>query len=513
MRLARVLMSLFVVLLIGHVLAQVLSVQARSEAVQAVVQIWALDWEEDQLLGKGSGTIISSNGFVLTNAHVVTDPNGSVLELLPIFTTSASRPMDAAELAYFAVPIDVDQDLDLALLQILFDSNGEQLSGDHEFAHAPIGTVEGMQLGDSVFVVGYPGVSGDTVTFTSGVVSGFLGADLRGSGNAWVKTDARIAPGNSGGGAFDEDGTLVGVPTALIARSGPGEIQELFRPINFAYGMIERNVPLTLVHLGPRITELPSAGGQGTGRNVPETGSVTIRQGVHVEGSLNLFDAHYFPDRLAHSFALGFPRAGELKISLESSDFDPYIALLDPEGRVVEEVDDSPGMRFGVSEQLRVESPGKYTLIVTTAFPGESGAYTLEISANDSSGGVEVSRSEVPVGPGARQSASYTGYWSGYLLDTQGGRGAVVADLVQTGTSSVEGRWESTFSWGVTSGVLVGLIQSDGLFLELYPDDRTACPFSGLAELSGFTIAGAYTAFDCSVPIAGSVSLTKRIDR
>lgn len=513
MRLARVLIPIIVVSIVGHGLAQVMSVRARNEAIQAVVQIWALDWEEDQLLGTGSGTIISSNGFILTNAHVITGPDGNALELLPIFTTSASRPMDAVELTYFAVPIDVDVDLDLALLQVLFDSSGEQLPAEHSFSHAPIGTVEGMQLGDSVFVVGYPGVSGDTVTFTSGVVSGFLGADLRGSGNAWVKTDARIAPGNSGGGAFDETGTLVGVPTALIARSGPGEIQELFRPINYAYGIIERNVPLTLVQLGPRIAEPSTGTGQGTDNSLPGAGSVTIRQGVHVEGSLDLLDAHYFPDRLAHSFALKLSSAGELDVTLESSDFDPYIALLGPNGDIVEEVDDSPGRQFGISERLRVKGPGTYTLIVTTAFPGESGAYALGVSPGDGVGGVEVSRSQVPVGPATGKTATYTGYWSGYLLDTQGGRGAVVADLVQTGSSSVEGRWESTFSWGVTSGILVGLIQSDGLFLELYPDDRTACPFSGLAELSGFTIAGAYTAFDCSVPIAGSVSLTKRIDR
>lgn len=513
MRLIPMAMALVLIPLWGHVLAQSMSVHSRSDAVQAVVQIIAYDLEEDRIFGQGSGTMISSAGFILTNAHVVVDDEGVALELLPVFTTSSSRPMDEPGLAYWAVLVDFDPVLDLALLQALFDSKGQRLPADHEFSYAPIGTVQGMQLGDSVYIIGYPGVSGSTITYTSGVVSGFLGEDRFGGGDAWVKTDARFAPGNSGGGAFDENGTLVGVPTLVISRSGPGEIQELFRSIDYAYGMIERNVLLETVEVGPRAYHVTHLGRQGPATSLPEVGSVSIRQGVRVEGSLDLLDARYFPDRLAHSFALDVPGSGELEITVESSDIDPYVVLLSPDDRVLLDVDDSPGMVFGVSERVRVDRAGTYTLIVTTALPGESGIYTLGLSVSDGDGAIAVSRSEVPAVPGLGQSATYTGYWSGYLLDTQGGRGAVVADLVQTGSSSVEGRWEATFSWGVTSGILVGLIQSDGLFLELYPDDASACPFSGLAELSGYTIAGAYTAFDCSVPIAGSVSLTKRLDR
>lgn len=506
-------MALFLIPFWSHGLAQSMSVLSRRDAVQAVVQILAYDLEDERIFGQGSGTMISSGGFILTNAHVIVDDEGMALQLLPIFVTLSSRPMDKPELAYWAVLVDFDPILDLALLQAVLDSGGQQLPTNHEFSYAPIGTAEGLQLGDSVYIIGYPGVSGSTITFTSGVVSGFLGEDLYGGGDAWVKTDARFAPGNSGGGAFAQNGTLVGIPTLVVSRSGPGEIQELFRPIDYAYGMIERNVLLESLDVGPRVYDEVLLGRQGPTTVIPGAGNVSIRQGVRVEGSLDLLDARYFPDRLAHSFALGVPGPGGLEVTVESSDIDPYVVLLSPDGRVLLEVDDSPGMLFGISEQVWFDRSGTYTLIVTTALPGESGIYTLGLSMGDGDGSIAVSHSEVPAGPGLGKSANYSGYWSGYLLDTAGGRGAIVADLVQTGSFSVEGRWEATFSWGVTSGILVGLIQSDGLLLELHPNDQSACPFSGLAELSGYTIAGAYTAFNCSVPIAGSVSLTKRLNR
>lgn len=79
-----------------------------------------------------------------------------------------------------------------------------------------------------------PAWGGDTVTFTKGSVSGFLSAE------GWIKTDAEINAGNSGGAAINRDGQLVGIPSAAAAETTqvPGKIG-LVRPVNLAKPLIE----------------------------------------------------------------------------------------------------------------------------------------------------------------------------------------------------------------------------------------------------------------------------------
>lgn len=511
MRIRNLLVGL-ALLSISHVgLAQSMTVQARAAALQSVVQLVPYNLDSSKFYGwSGSGTIISSAGFVLTNAHVVMDEFGKPVQSILAFTTDPKRPQDEPTFSYVAIVADVSLDLDLAILRIVRDSNFGPLPNDYQFPHAPVGSAAALQLGDPIFVIGFPAVSGNTVTYTGGVVSGFLGADLRGSGSDWVKTDARIAPGNSGGGAFEASGALVGVPTLILTGEQPGVNQELLRPINYAYEMIERNVPLATVQVGPRA---PSEGAMtGTGRATQGggPGQATIQSGVSVNGSLDLTDGHYFEDRLAHAFSIHLPSRGDLQLVLESEDFDSYVVVISPSGQVVLETDDSSLSGMNVEERFHADGPGTYTLVVTTALPHESGSYRLQIAWENAGGHIEASRVDVPVGPAGRVAPSYSGRWSGYILDTAGGRGAVTATLGQTGGFSVEGSWVATFDWGTTQGSLVGLVQAEGLFLELHPDDNLACPFRGLAELHGYTISGAYTAFNCSAPIAGSVSLTLR---
>ncbi|MBW6456888.1 MAG: serine protease, partial [Trueperaceae bacterium] len=385
-------------------------------------------------------------------------------------------------------------------LQIITDAQGNPLPADHRFTFAPIGTIENLLLGDSVFIIGFPGVSGNTITFTGGVVSGFLGPDTVGSGNAWVKTDARMAPGNSGGGAFDAAGTLIGVPTMLLRDSLAGLQQELFRPINYAYAMISQHVPAPALQVGTRPPQQPPA----TPSEVAKGAADVIR------GSLGLADPPYFAERRAHAFHVSIQQPGLVSISLKSADFDAYLVLLAPSGSVLLEVDDSLGVGPNVAEDVRIDVPGTYMIIVTTTLPHEAGAYALTVTSPDGAGPLSVTATNLPRENVGGYAPTYAGRWSGRIIDTAGGRGAVVAELTQTGAAIVEGTWEATFTWGTTSGTIMGLIQSEGLFVELYPHDRTACPFNGLAELDGYTIAGAYTAFDCTIPIAGSISLTQR---
>jgi hypothetical protein len=69
-------------------------------------------------------------------------------------------------------------------------------------------------------IFGFPGIGGETVTFTSGNVSGFSSESKLRYPRAWIKTDATISGGNSGGTALNDDGYLVGIPTQAAAGSG-----------------------------------------------------------------------------------------------------------------------------------------------------------------------------------------------------------------------------------------------------------------------------------------------------
>ncbi len=82
-----------------------------------------------------------------------------------------------------------------------------------------MGDSDALELGDTLSIFGYPGIGGETVTFTAGSVAGFTAQQGLRDRRAWIKTDATIAGGNSGGTAVNEDGELVGVPTQAAAGS------------------------------------------------------------------------------------------------------------------------------------------------------------------------------------------------------------------------------------------------------------------------------------------------------
>ena len=69
-----------------------------------------------------------------------------------------------------------------------------------------LGDSDSLNLGDRISIFGYPGIGGETVTYTSGNVSGFGGEPGVRESRAWIKTDATIAGGNSGGTAGDAAG-------------------------------------------------------------------------------------------------------------------------------------------------------------------------------------------------------------------------------------------------------------------------------------------------------------------
>lgn len=143
--------------------------------------------------GVGSGFIISGNGYIITNNHVVRG-----LERVDIITPEGEK--------YIGLVVSTDPMKDLALLKI-----------DRETKPLRLGDSDRIRIGEIVLAIGSPlGLPGPNVTM--GVVSA-TGRNIEGEGvilEDLIQTDAAINPGNSGGPLINLDGEVIGVTTAMI---------------------------------------------------------------------------------------------------------------------------------------------------------------------------------------------------------------------------------------------------------------------------------------------------------
>lgn len=184
-----------------------------NELAASVVQILAI--RDGQPVCTGSGTVIDPDGTILTNFHVIEQIPACAHDTLGIAVTQDSSAPPV--LLYEADILAVDADLDLAVIRAARAIDGSPLP---IFTPITVGDSDGIALGDRLRVIGYPGIGGDTVTITEGLVSGFV-TTPEGGDRSWIKTDATIAGGNSGGLATNEAGEIVGVPTIVGTGDGP----------------------------------------------------------------------------------------------------------------------------------------------------------------------------------------------------------------------------------------------------------------------------------------------------
>ena len=167
----------------------------------------------------GSGVVVSEDGYILTNNHVVAEAD----EILVTLSRKEKSEAKQAKL------IGRDPKTDLALVKIEVD---ERLRA------ARLGDSDRLRVGDWVVAIGNPFGLGNTVT--AGIVSAkgrTLGA---GPYDDFIQTDASINPGNSGGPLFNLDGEVVGINTAIFTRTG-GSIGIGFAiPINMAKSVMRQ---------------------------------------------------------------------------------------------------------------------------------------------------------------------------------------------------------------------------------------------------------------------------------
>ena len=162
--------------------------------------------------GLGSGFIMSSDGYIITNNHVVRKA-----EEIEVILEGGKK--------YTAKIVGTDPVTDLALLKI--DPEGS-------LPAVEIGDSSTLEIGDWVFAIGNPFGLGHTVT--AGIVSAKGRALGIGRYDNFIQTDAAINPGNSGGPLFDYEGRVVGVNTAVMAR---GQGLGFAIPVNMAKFVIE----------------------------------------------------------------------------------------------------------------------------------------------------------------------------------------------------------------------------------------------------------------------------------
>lgn len=217
----------------------------------ATVQIYAQFEERGDLRTNwtGSGTIISADGLILTNAHVAAplSPGLAALYNEPEFIFGEEPDalvvgiVESADLppveTYYAEVVNADGVLDLAVIRITETVDGSPIDANTlNLPFVTLGDSDTLNLGDEVQVYGFPSIGGETITFTRGDVAGFEIEDQVGT-RAWIKTDTTFSPGNSGGLGANIAGEIVGVPSFVFEAQG-GSINRL-RSINYAKPMIE----------------------------------------------------------------------------------------------------------------------------------------------------------------------------------------------------------------------------------------------------------------------------------
>lgn len=201
----------------------VIEKDSREEIASSVVNIYCPSTSnaKDESSSGGSGIMLTDDGIVLTNSHIIPQNKKNILVdetgCLVILPDSVTGQPSEIYLAHPIVIPGISEDYDLAYMQI-YDAYYDEEEGEYKgvyprtfpaFDDTNRCNNEDIKLGDAVRIYGYPAISGGySLTITDGVVSSFPGEGL-------IVTSAKISHGNSGGLAVDKDGCMLGVPSLV----------------------------------------------------------------------------------------------------------------------------------------------------------------------------------------------------------------------------------------------------------------------------------------------------------
>ncbi|MGB3262928.1 MAG: trypsin-like peptidase domain-containing protein [Microcoleus sp.] len=320
--------------------AEQTNVRVYEQASPAVVTV-------DTEKSNGSGTIISPDGTVLTNAHVVS-AGGTVNIIL------SDGKKVVADVVGFG-----EDGLDLAVVKI---------RGQNNLPTIPIARPGSVKVGQQAFAIGNP-FGQFQGTLTVGIVSRI---DLQ---RGLIQTDAAINPGNSGGPLLNSSGELIGVNTSIFTRGQGGG------NIGIGFAISADKVPgfLTAVREGraPRVAQRRSPFGnkspQKVALNGPALSGKLTTQSSVLPADNSFFDLYSFEGKAGQ----------QITIEMTSQEIDPYLILLGPNQREIAQDDDGAGSK-NARITVRLPADGTYTLLANSYQARQSGAYTLELKASAS---------------------------------------------------------------------------------------------------------------------------------
>lgn len=271
---------------------QALDKTVRQQVLRASVKLMTPFDGNDQAGSLCSGSMLNQEGYILTNFHCVgyvTDGNrDKELESMGLrpgdfynekglsVVAITEDPRQLPKPVYVAQVLASDSTLDLAVMKVIsYYNNKQKLPASLPVIAFNMADSDAVETLDEVFVIGYPGIAGNSVTATEGKISGFIDEDEDGTID-WLKTDVLVNQGNSGGSALNENGELIGIPTARL-QDNAGNVIYLIRPVNVAVPYIQQAMKaggaqpsIATPSTTPRTQ--PATGGQNFGELVFGTG-------------------------------------------------------------------------------------------------------------------------------------------------------------------------------------------------------------------------------------------------
>lgn len=319
-------------------------------------------------VGSGSGVIISPDGYIVTNNHVI--ENATKLQV----TLNNNK-------SYAAKLIGTDPETDIALLKI---------EADNDLPYLAFGNSDQVQLGEWVLAVGNP--FNLTSTVTAGIISA-KARDLNSRDNniqSFIQTDAAVNPGNSGGALVNTRGDLIGINTAITSQTGSYIGYSFAVPSNIAKKVVDDIMEFGDVQmgsLGVRVQDLST--GQGLIDGITESEGVLVGEVFKKSGAakagIKTGDIIKEIDKIKiskFSDLIGYLRSKrpndkvELLILRDGESITKTVELLDNSSYVytIEEI--------GISVQEQTQS-------AKDRFNGQNGVLIYDTSANNRRLGLE----------------------------------------------------------------------------------------------------------------------------
>jgi S1-C subfamily serine protease len=246
--------------------------------------------------GGGSGVIVGKDGSILTNYHVIHDRNGRLHDAFVIGRFSEQDKAPQLQCAGKPSRSKLQRELDLALIKCDMDLDGRSWAPARSGAAWPtlaLAHTSDLKTGQRLWVLGYPDVGGGGLTLSEGNALGWSGVDGA-AGNDFIKTDATIRHGNSGGPVVGDDGRLIGIASAVRTKlSASGDVIEVvqaggrIRPIAAASDLLAIAAAgwtpregATDVELQPSAIEVPAEGVQLQSRVLDVANEAPVRDAL-----------------------------------------------------------------------------------------------------------------------------------------------------------------------------------------------------------------------------------------